>query len=376
LRLTPKGGKAWVLACRDRAGRMRRFPLGSFPTMGIAEARDAARALHAKVRHEGADPIADARRERSQAADAKAGIGTLAALIGLYGARKGCQLRSWPHSKLRIDRVFRTLLDRPVASLTIGDLQLAADTYRAPKSASFAVRTLRPVLKWGAAPGRAYVAKELGDLHEPTAPTRRQRVLTADELRAVLRVLRQRNAYAAAMRFILLTLARLEEVCGATWREIDLTHGVWRLPPRINHNDPRGTKNDQPHTIPLSRQAVELLRTQGIGDPDTLIFATSKGTPLGNWDRAQKAIHAASRTTGWHRHDLRRTSATLLGDMLIPPHIVEAALNHVHIGSPLASTYNLARYRPEVADALQRLADLLDGIAAGGAEVIALRPAV
>jgi hypothetical protein len=100
LRLTPKGGKAWVLACRDRAGRMRRFPLGSFPTMGIAEARDAARALHAKVRHEGADPIADARRERSQAADAKAGIGTLAALIGLYGARKGCQLRSWPHSKL------------------------------------------------------------------------------------------------------------------------------------------------------------------------------------------------------------------------------------------------------------------------------------
>jgi hypothetical protein len=32
LRLTPAGGKSWVLACRDRLGRMRRFPLGNFLT--------------------------------------------------------------------------------------------------------------------------------------------------------------------------------------------------------------------------------------------------------------------------------------------------------------------------------------------------------
>ena len=49
------------------------------------------------------------------------------------------------------------------------------------------------------------------------------------------------------------------------------------------------------------------------------------------------------------------------------PDIIEAALNHVSIRSPLAATYNRSRYRPQVAAALQRLADALDGIEAGAA---------
>ena len=368
LRLTPNGGKTWVLACRDRSGRMRRFPLGRFPAMGIAEARDAARSLHTQVKHDGADPIADARRTRASAEAARTGVGTLAAVLTLYGERRGSQLKSWAHSRLRVERVFGALLSRPASSLTVGDLQLAADTYRTPKSASFAIRALRPALKWAAVSGRGYVAKELCDLHEPTSPTRRQRVLSRDELRSVLPVLRQsERPHGPAMQFILLTLARLKEVCGARWREIDLAAATWTLPPEGGR-----TKNEEPHIIPLPRQAAALLLQIGYGHPDALIFPTSNGTPLGNWDRTQKAVHAASHTTGWHRHDLRRTGATLLGEMLVPPHIVEAALNHVHIGSPLAATYNRARYRPAVADALQRLADLLDSIEAGGADVIAL----
>jgi hypothetical protein len=43
LRLTPAGGRSWVLACRDTLGGMRRFPLGDHPAMGISEAREAAR---------------------------------------------------------------------------------------------------------------------------------------------------------------------------------------------------------------------------------------------------------------------------------------------------------------------------------------------
>jgi Arm DNA-binding domain len=41
LRLTPAGAANWVLACRDRLGRMRRFPLGAFPDMGVSDARSA-----------------------------------------------------------------------------------------------------------------------------------------------------------------------------------------------------------------------------------------------------------------------------------------------------------------------------------------------
>jgi hypothetical protein len=93
LRLTPAGGKSWVLACRDRLGRMRRFLLGSFPDMGVSEARDEARAMHAKVKA-GADPVADRRRDRAIGRDAKAGIGTLAAVLDIYEAHKGKTLKS------------------------------------------------------------------------------------------------------------------------------------------------------------------------------------------------------------------------------------------------------------------------------------------
>ena len=83
LRLTPAGGKSWVLACRDRHGRMRRFPLGSFPEMGISDARHAARAMHTKVKRDGADPVADRRRDRTIGRAAKQGVGTLSALLAL-----------------------------------------------------------------------------------------------------------------------------------------------------------------------------------------------------------------------------------------------------------------------------------------------------
>ena len=65
LRLTPAGSKSWVLACRDRHGRMRRFLLGSYPAMGISDARNAARTMHARVKQEGADPVAERRRDRA-----------------------------------------------------------------------------------------------------------------------------------------------------------------------------------------------------------------------------------------------------------------------------------------------------------------------
>jgi hypothetical protein len=62
----------------------------------------------------------------------------------------------------------------------------------------------------------------------------------------------------------------------------------------------------------------------------------------------------------------------MLGEMGELPDIIEAALNHVSIRSPLAATCNRIRYRPRVAAALQRLADALDGIEAGAAAVVPL----
>lgn len=358
LRLSPGGAKSWALQRRDREGRSRKFKLGDYPAMGIAEAREAARRLRVEVAA-GADPVADRKRARAAGRDAKAGIGTLAAVLDIYGRHRGAQLKSWPHSRLRIERVFRDLLPRPVAALTAADLQLAADSYVASQSAAFAVRTVRPVLRWGA--HRGYVPAGLAAIHAPATVTRRKRVLTREELAAVLPVLRAGKSHAALLRFLLLTLARLGEAAGARWGDVDLPGGTWTIPE---------TKNGEPHVVPLPRQARALLEAirPADADPGGLIFCTGKGTPLGNWDRETKAIQAASGTTGWHRHDLRRTGATELGEMGVMPDVIEATLNHVAIRSPLATVYNRARYRPQVAAALQRLADALDGIEAGRVE--------
>lgn len=363
LRVTPSGVRSWVSACRDALGAMRRFPLGQYPEMGIAEAREAARAMRVKVA-EGADPVADRKRQRAIGRDARDGIGTLKSLVELYEKQKGGALRSWPESRRRIESVFAAHLARPLATLRAGDLQLTADGHKAKQSAAAAVRYIRPVLKWAAQ--RGYVGAEVALLHPPATVQRRDRVLDQDELRALLPALdASPRPYAAALRFMLLTLARREEVAGACWRDVDLDAGVWTIP---------ATKNGQPHKVPLSAQAVALLQGRGRGKPGEFVFH-AEGGRLANWDRETKAVQKASGTEGWTRHDLRRTGATLLGELGFEPHVIEAALNHVAIHSQLAATYNRARYYPEVRRALQALADRLDGIARGGAEVVPLRRA-
>jgi integrase len=168
----------------------------------------------------------------------------------------------------------------------------------------------------------------------------RTRVLSRDELAVILPHLRTSTTpHAAALRLMLLTLARRGEVESAKWRDVNLITSTWTIPE---------TKNGQPHVVPLSLQAIELLHGRRSAEPhrDALVFATRSGALLSNWDSVTKRIHAKTGTSGWHRHDLRRTGATMLGEMGELPDIVEAALNHVSIRSPLAATYNRSRYRP------------------------------
>jgi integrase len=365
LRVTPAGARTWIWGGRDQEGRARRFVLGHHPAMGISEAREAAGTMRGKVQREGADPVAETRRKRAEASDAAAGIGTLAALLDLYGAKVGAKLKSWPDCRRRIGHVFAAFLTKPLATLKAEELQLAADAHPSPQSAAAAVRYIRPMLKWSAQ--RRYVTADVAVLHPPATVSRRDRVLSREELATLLPVLAQSvSPYARAIRFMLWTLARREEVGRARWRDVSLDAATWTI---------LATKNGQPHVVPLPRQAVALLASikPTVTDPGALVFGNSAGGTLANWDREAKTIMAASGTAEWTRHDLRRTGATMLGDMGELPDIIEAALNHVAIRSPLAATYNRSRYRPQVAAALQRLADALDEIENDATDVMPLR---
>jgi hypothetical protein len=169
---------------------MRRFTVGDYTNIGISEARTKARTLRVKVRDEGADPILERKRDRAIAAAARAGEGTLKALLDLYEKKQGNTLKSWEHSRKRVDLVFASLMSRPAVELTAADFQLAADAYRSPNSAAFAVRTIRPALKWCAAPGRGYIKAEVTVLSQPPSAKPRKRVLSRNELERILPALR------------------------------------------------------------------------------------------------------------------------------------------------------------------------------------------
>jgi integrase len=367
---SPKSAKTWSLMTRDHEGRLRRFPLGVHPSMGVAAAREAARALRPGIREADAekriDPVAAARRERAIGRDAREGVGTLAALIDLYERKKGGHLKSWPECRRRIESVFAALLKRPITTMKLSALQLAADSWPSGQSAAAAVRYIRPMLKWASEAGRGYCGRDLADISPPAVVRRRERVLSRDELSRLLPVLTaSESPYGRAMHLMLLTAVRREEAAGARWQDVDFDAATLTLPQ---------TKNGKTHVVPLSRQAVALLaaiKPQN-AKPADLVFRARGGGRLANWGKAGDSIQAQSRTAGWTRHDLRRTAATLMGEAGELPHVIEAALNHSSIHSPLSGLYNQARYRQEVSGALQRLADQLDGIAAGGAAVVSL----
>jgi integrase len=96
----------------------------------------------------------------------------------------------------------------------------------------------------------------------------------------------------------------------------------------------------------------------GAGKASGIVFKSSKsGAVLSNWDRVTKAIQAKTKTAGWHRHDLRRTGATVLAELQTAPHIIEQILNHKQTHTRIAAVYDRSKRRAETKAALQLLAD-------------------
>jgi integrase len=207
-------------------------------------------------------------------------------------------------------------------------------------------------------------------LEAPTQGQTKQRALSRDEAGRLVRALNG-HPHDIAARFMLLTGARREEVCGATWREIK--DGDWIIPTAGRKDTrPNARRSNEDHVVPLSRQAMALLNELGPSELDVLVFAGERGAKLTNWPRWSAR---AERRLGFEvtPHALRRTCATLAGDLGHPPHVVSALLGHRSIGGGLHAGYNQSRYRTEVADALQMVADLLDALAAGQDNIVAIR---
>jgi integrase len=191
----------------------------------------------------------------------------------------------------------------------------------------------------------------------PAAPPSRERVLEDDEIKSLWAACDAiPGAYARAVKLMLLTGARKNEVCRMRREEVD-ADGVWTLPADR-------AKNHRAHVLPLPPAALEL-----IGD--------GFDAPTG-WSNAKRLLDAAMRPAQpWVIHDLRRTCASGMQKLRIRGEVIERALNHVS-GSfrGVAGIYQRDPLTEEVRDALERWAAHVEGIVEGRtANVVALRSA-
>ena len=294
------------------------------------------------------------------------GIGIFGSVISLYfesGPGKLLDTRAEQERKVR--HVFAKHIDRSAAEISCAELQVSADRHSSASSAGHAVAYFRPIAAWAAK--REFMCAGFGALERPAldaGPDRLngQRVLSSADLRKILPALK-RSGHDAAAKFMLWSGCRLEEACGATWGEINLEGATWAIP-AARRKDTRSKNRkkqvrQRDHIIFLPRQAIKLLQELGPGKAADLIFRGERGGRLQNWDRWSKALMLATGTEGWDRHSLRRTTATMAGELGAPPHVISALLGHRNIGDQLTAGYSKARYAAEVGEVLQLVADRL-----------------
>jgi integrase len=133
--------------------------------------------------------------------------------------------------------------------------------------------------------------------------------------------LRQETSIAAhAIEFLILTAARLGEVLGATWTEIDLRDRVWIVPAAR-------MKGNREHRVPLSNAAVAVLgRMHNIRRGDFVFAGAREGRPVAPITVLTLAKEIASGAT---LHGFRSTFRDWAAEQTnYPNHVVEQALAH------------------------------------------------
>ena len=150
-------------------------------------------------------------------------------------------------------------------------------------------------------------------MEKPGGAVRRDRVLTDEELVKVWRASDQLGAYGPAIKLLILTGARREEIAKLRRNEIDGNF--------ITLSGER-TKNGEPHIIPLSTAALSVLGD--IQQGDGFVFAAG----LPDWSHSKKELDKLAEIQAWHIHDLRRTAATGLQRLGIALQVTEAVLGH------------------------------------------------
>lgn len=388
LRVTP-GGKRVFMAMGRVKGKLVQFTIGNYGIFTEDQARKKAQRVLQQMR-EGVDPR-DVQKE-----DEAAKVTLRQVADAYFTERPGMLRESTRVEKDRhIETVWAAFKHKPIVSITEADVrkrytEMATKGLRgrgpAPGQAQIATVTLSVLINFAM---RRYKRSDGTPLltHNPVAALKadlpgfkpRTRDIDEKHIGAVWNLLAQMRAYpknadAAAgidlVRFLLLTGCRRSEGASLEWVNVNLDEAWFHLP---------NPKNDNPVWIPLSAQAVALLRARqpkpGDADASPYVFPTrAKG---GHVTDTRAPLEKIAKLIGQpiSAHDLRRTYVSLgVATLGIDLHRLELLTNHVPQGVTAKHYLRTSRLQyllPET----QRISDWIEEQAGkvSGANVVSLQ---
>ncbi len=364
LRVSASGRKSWILVYR--VGRHpRRLTLGTYPIVGLADARAQAKEALATVVG-GGDPAMAKKADRSAIS-----FGELADDYIERHAKPN--KRSWRDDKRMLEKYvpkeWRRTNATDIRRRDIRDL-LDSMVGRTPILANRFLALLRKIYNFALSRDLLEVNPCHG-IERPAPERQRDRVLTPNEIRVLWQALDGVDMTTAALyRLHLLTAQRGGELRSMAWRDIDLESGWWTIPAEQS-------KNKLTHRVPLSPAAVTLL--------SELQSRAREGHPWVFWTPSRSGHRTTAHkctvrvrkvsAVDFVPHDLRRTAASHMTSLGISRLVVAKILNHVERG--VTAVYDRHSYDREKRTALETWALAIQRITSPlDAEQIAQQPAV
>lgn len=350
LRVSQGGRKTWFAMYRHN-GRLRRMTIGTYPSLGLADAREKAKEL-LHLAAKGEDPATEKQVNRSAPT-----FGEMAQdYIEMYAKQRK---RSWQEDQRILDY---DLLPRwkncKAHDIKRRDVIALLDSIvqRAPIQANRTLALLRKMYNW--AISRDLVeANPCAQVKMPAKENRKDRVLKEEEIRIFWQKLptaSMTELVRLCLKFQLVTAQRKGEIVIAEWGEFDLNSGWWTIPAEK-------AKNGLAHRVPLSTLALRILeQVRSISGESRWVFKsyrTDKAILDSSIDHALKKNMGHFGISEFTPHDLRRTAASHMTSLGVTRLTVSKLLNHVESG--ITSIYDRHSYDFEKREAIEIWGDKL-----------------
>jgi integrase len=368
--VAPGGGKWWRQKYRYM-GKEKLLSLGVYPQIGLKEAREQRDAIRKQLAA-GIDPSENRKALKAAKADSLSNSFEIVAREWL-----GKQTPTWSKSNaMKVTRrleadLFPWLGKRPVSEIKAPELLKALRRVEERAAVDTAHRILQDcgrIFRYAVASGRAErdVAADLRGALAPAVGNHFASITDPEKVGALLRATETYQGtliVKCALRLAPLVFLRPGELRKAEWAEFDLDKADWNIPASRMK-----IKNQGSHLVPLSRQAVKVLREiHPITGDDRFVFpsARSSSRPM-----SDNAVLAALRRMGFPKeemsgHGFRAMARTILDEVLrIRPDYIEHQLGHA-VKDPNGRAYNRTAHLPERRKMMQRWADYLDKLASG-----------